>query len=250
MKTDAGDRIFNHIGHKWTTDYNSTSYIVTASDAKLEEARQAVNDLKNYLHNLSKPPEKIFSHFANSQKGWTDSDATKRKRNEDTQEDEDVQTYYDRDDDCRNEERKNLPAYVMHIVLDDKENDDASSMGFSTATKSVYSKRRGILKRSNQGNSDDDDSLESTTTAFTNKTGLSARSVKFDLPKECDLIEKALKEKGVSIEQFREWRETNNIEFRLILKLHSTTAHRVKGIRRVLRSWTGTAEADRPSSKT
>ena len=245
-----GDRIFNHIGYRWNTEYNSKSYIITASETKMEVAQQAVNEMKNQLHSLSNPPEKIFAHFLDAQKGLLDSDTIKRKRSEANQDDEDAQTYYAGDDDCGQEERKNLPQYVMHIVLDDKENDDASSMGFSNATKSVASNRKGILKHINQGNSDDDDSLESTTTAFTNKSGFSARSVTFDVPKICDTIEEALLKKGVAIERFRAWKDANFIEFELILKLHSSTAHRVKGIRKVLNKWTGTAAAERPSSNT
>ena len=249
--TDSdGERIFNHIGHRWSTEYNSKSYIITASESKMNIARTAVEDLKNSLHQISKPPEKIFSHFADAQKGWTDKDASKRKRQEEVQDDEDAQTYYERDDDCGNEERKNLPSYVMHIVLDNKENDDASSMGFSNATKSISSRRKGILKRNNHANSDEEDSLESTTTAFTNKTGFTARTVSFDVPKECGRIEAALKEKGISSEIFRSWKEENSIEFNVILKIHSTTAHRVKGIRKVLKNWTGTAAAEGPRKST
>ena len=166
------------------------------------------------------------------------------------EDDDDAQTYYEREDDCGDVERKNLPSYIMQIVLDDKENDDASSVGFSTATKSVGSKRRGILRRSNLGNSDDDDSMESTTTAFTNKTGVSARSVTFNFPQTCDIIETELGKKGITSERFRTWKDSNSIEFELILKLHSSTAHRVKGIRKVLQKWTGTAAAERPSKET
>ena len=179
-----------------------------------------------------------------------DPDTIKRNRNELNQDDEDTQTYYAGDDDYGQEERKTLPQYVMHIVLDDKENDDASSMGFSTATKSVGSNRKGILKRNNFEPSDDDDSSESAITSFTKKSGATTRSVMFDIPKVCDVIEDELTKKGIAIERFRAWKEANYIEFKLILKLHSTTAHRVTGIRRVLRRWTGTAAAGQPSPNT
>ena len=246
-----GDRIFNHIGFRWTTEYNSKVYIVTTCESKLEVAQQAVEEMKNRLHSISNPPEKIFAHFLDAQKGLTDLDTIKRKRNEATRDDEDAQTYYARDDECGQEERKNLPQYVMHIVLDDKENDDASSMGFSTATKSVFSNRRGILRKvNNQGNSDEDDSLDSLNTAFTNKSGATSRSVTFDLPSTVNKIEKELVKKGVAIERFRVWKNVNEAEFNFILKLHSTTVHRVKGIRKVLSKWTGTAAAEEPSKGT
>ena len=81
-----------------------------------------------------------------------------------------------------------------HGVVDDMlagRDDDASSMGFSTATKSVFSNRRGILRKvNNQGNSDEDDSLDSVNTAFTNKSGATSRSVTFDLPSTVSKIEK------------------------------------------------------------
>lgn len=77
--------------------------------------------------------------------------------------------YSSRDGKCGQEERKNLPQYVMYIVLDDKGNIDVSSMGFNTATKSVKSSRRGIIKQNDQWNSDDDNSLDSANTAFINK---------------------------------------------------------------------------------
>lgn len=251
IKDDKGDVIFNHIGYRWNTEYNSKSYMVTASESKMEDAQKAVDNLKSTLHKLSQPPEKIFHHFSDAQKGLEDPDAVKRKRTEATQDDEDAQTYYAQEDDCGLEERKNLPPYVMHIFLDNKENDDASSMGFSMATRStLHGGKRGILKRHNQGNSDDDDSMESTTTAFTNKTGATARSVKFNLPQTCDIIEGALLAKGITRERFRAWKEENIREFELILKLHSTTVHRVKGIRKVLKMWTGTAVAGEPSTNT
>ena len=249
IKDDNGDRIFNHIGIRWNTIYNSKLYIVTASESKLEKAQNAVETMKNYLHNISNPPERIFTHFIDAQKGLIDSDTIKRKRNEANQDDDDAQTFYAGDDDCGQEERKHLPPYAMHIVLDDKENDDASSMGFSTATKSILSNRKGILKRSNQGNSDEDDSLESVNTAFTNKTGATARSVTFDATASTNTIEEALIKKGVTIERFRAWKDSNNLEYGFILKLHSTTAHRVKGIRKILHKWTGTAAAERPSKE-
>ena len=109
---------------------------------------------------------------------------------------------------------------------------------------------RTWLKRNNQVNSDEDDSLELTTTAFTNKTGFTARTVSFEVPKESGRIEKALMERGISSERFRSWKEANGIEFNVILKIHSTTAHRVRGIRKVLKNWTGTAVADGPSKNT
>ena len=247
---DKGDRVFNHIGFRWTTDYNSTKYIVSASESKLAAAQLAVDELKTKLHQLCNPPEKIFQHFADPQKGLTDNDETKRKRNEISNEDDDAQTYYDREDDCGDEERKNLPDYVMHIVLEDKENDDASSMGFSTATKSVGSTRRGILKRINAGNSDDDDSVESTNTAFTNKSGVSARSVTFDVIKPGDTIVSALVKKGIAIERFEAWKDANKMEYEFILKLHSTTQNRAKGIRKILSKWTGTSLTEDPRTNT
>ena len=202
LKDEKGERIFNHIGHRWNTIYNSKLYIVTASESKLEEVQHAVDTMKNYLHNISNPPERIFSHFLDAQKGLLDSETIQRKRNNATQDDEDTQMYYAGNDDCGQEERRNLPPYIMHIVLDDKENDDASSMGFSTATKSVGSNRRGILKHSNQGNSDEKDSLDSLNTVFMNKTGAKARSVTFDVPQTMDTIKDALIKKGMTIEHF------------------------------------------------
>ena len=246
--TDSnGEKIFNHIGFRWSTEYNSKSYIITACESRIDEAQRAVDDLKNILHNLSNPPEKIFAHFMDAQKGLLDSDTFKRRREEAILEDEDAQTYYAREDDCGQEERSKLPPYVMHIVLNDKENDDASSMGFSNMTKSVASNRKGILKRSNLGNSDEDESLDSINTSYTNKSGATSRSVKFDLPQVCDIMEAALLLKGVSKERFRAWKEDNGQELEFILKLHTTTAHRVRGIRKMLTKWTGTAAAGRPS---
>ena len=250
IKDEKGDRVFNHIGHRWNTEYNSNKYVVTASESKLIEAQKAVDELKNTLHNLSNPPERIFSHFVDAQKGRIDVDEQKRKRNESAHDDDDAQTYYDREDDCGNEERRNLPPYAMHIVLDDKENDDASSMGFSTATKSVGSTKKGILKRSNVGMSDDDDSMESTNTAFTNKSGVSARSVTFDVLKTYDIIGESLIKKGIAIERYKAWKDANSKEFEFILRLHSTTPNRVRGIKKILSKWTGTAEAGKPSSET
>ena len=200
IKDDEGERIFNHIGHRWTTEYNSKKYIVTASESKLEIAQKAADELKTILHQISNPPERIFSHFVDAQKGLMDSEEIKQKRNESTKDDDDSQTYYERDEDCGKEERKNLPQYVMHIVLGDKENDDTSSMGFSMATKSIRNTQKGILRQSNTGNSGDDESIESTNTAFTNKSGVTARSVTFDLPKTCDIIGRALVKKGIAIE--------------------------------------------------
>ena len=251
LKDDKGDRIFHHIGHRWTTEYNSKQYVVTASEAKLVIAQKAVDEMKTKLHQHSNPPEKIFSHFVDAQRGLMDTDELKRKRKELANDDDDAQTYYEREDDCGNEERKNLPQYVMHIVLDDKENDDASSMGFSTATKSIGSTKKGILKKSNAGNSDEDDSVESTTSAFTNKTGQSARSVSFgNLPKTCSTIGEALVLKGIAIERFIAWKDSNKTEYDTILKIHTTTPNRVKGIKKMLSKWTGTAEADKPRRNT
>ena len=73
-------------------------------------------------------------------------------------------------------------------------------MGFSTATKSVSSNRKGILKRNNFETSDDDNSSESAITSFTKKSGATARSVMFDIPKACDVIEDELMKKGIVIE--------------------------------------------------
>ena len=89
-----GERIFNHIGHRWTLAYNSTSYIVTTSQTRLEVAQRAVDDLRTSLHNISSPPERIFDHFLDAQKGVQDTDMIKRKRNEATHDDDDAKTYY------------------------------------------------------------------------------------------------------------------------------------------------------------
>ena len=247
IKNNEGERIFNHVGHRWSTDYNSNKYVITASESKMVEAQKAAVELKMTLHKFSNPPEKIFSHFQDPQKGIMETDELKRKYSENTHDDEDVQTYYEREDECGEEERKKLPEYVMHIVLEDKENDDASSMGFSAAAKSVGSTRKGILKRSNAGNSDDDNSLDSANTAFTNKTGSSNRSVSFNhVQQKYDNIVAALEQKGVHKERFTAWKNDNKNEYDMILKLHTTTKNRVIGIRKMLSKWTGTAEADNP----
>jgi hypothetical protein len=250
IKNDKGERIFNHIGHRWSTDYNSKKYIVTASESKVDEAQKMVPEIKMLLHGQSNPPDKIFAHFQDPQKGITESDELKRRRSDTMQEDEDAQTYYDREDKCGEQERKKLPEYVMHIVMEDKENDDASSMGFSVATKSIGSNRRGILKRSNVGNSEDEDSLDSTNTAFTHKTGFTNRSVTFDVPQGTENIEDALAKKGIHKERFNAWKSNNINDYNMILKLHSTTKNRVIGIRKLLSTWTGTAAADNPRQDT
>ena len=41
-KDKQGEHIFNHLGHGWTTAYNSTSYIVTACKTKIDEAQLAL----------------------------------------------------------------------------------------------------------------------------------------------------------------------------------------------------------------
>ena len=250
IKNDEGERIFNHVGHRWSTEYNSNKYIVTASEAKMAEAQKAAAELKMILHKHSNPAEKIFLHFQDPQRGTMETEDLKRKQSETTHDDEDVQTYYEQDDECGEEERKKLPEYVMHLVMEDKENDDASSMGFSTASKSVGSIRRGILRRSNVGNSEDDDSLDSANTAFTNKTGVSNRSVSFIVQQKYENIVEALEQKGVHKERFNAWRIDNKNEYETILKLHSTTKNRVIGIRKLLSKWPGTAEADNPRKDT
>jgi hypothetical protein len=249
LKNEDGDRIFNHIGIRWSTEYNSKKYIVTASESKMKEAQKSATELKMILHQLSHPPDKIFAHFQDPQRGFMETGEMKRKQIEAYAEDEDAQTFYDRDDDCGDEERKKLPTYVMHIVLEDKENDDASSMGFSTATRSVGSARRGILKRVN-GERDDDESSDSLQTDFTNKTGYSNRSVTFDVEAKNVSIEDALEKKGVHRERFNAWKATNTNEYDMILRLHSTTKNRVVGIRKMLNSWTGTAAAEEPRQET
>lgn len=66
----------------------------------------------------------------------------------------------------------------------------------------------------------------------------------------CDIIEDALLKIVILKERFRAWKEVNNNEFEFVFKLHSMTAYRVKGIRKILKKWNGTAEVDRPTRNT
>jgi len=104
------------------------------------------------------------------------------------------------------------------------------------------------LKRGTAGSSDEDDSLDSTHTAFTNRSALSNRSVTFNVPeKDGESLEQALEKKGVHLDKFNAWRDDNRKEYDMILKLHATTKNRVIGIRKLLRTWSGAAAAGDPS---
>ena len=42
------------MGHRWSTDYNSNKYIVTASESKMTEAQKAAQKQDNILEALKK----------------------------------------------------------------------------------------------------------------------------------------------------------------------------------------------------